>query len=225
MVVVALGAAACSQQDSDGILTSAVFANFTLHAEGDGSSRASGTLRVGGADSLTFLNLVGDDRLTATLDGTTRPMSETELLDVISYAATFDADAEDTEVTFALVRTIDQGAPASTATLPAPFTLTAPPSASRAAALELDLDAGVDDPTAWEAHGTCITAARGVVPQGADTITIPAGTITAVAGQEAETCDVEITVTRTRQGTLDPAFEGGGSVGEQERAATVSVTP
>ena len=220
-----LAAAACSQTDSDGVLTTAVHANFTLSAKGDGTSLASGTLRVGGSDSLNYLNLVGDDRLTATIDGTERAMGEVELLDVISYTATFDEDAADTAVTFALERSIDAGAPSSTVTLPAPFTAQGPASGSRGEDLQITFSAASQDPMAWEVHGPCVTAAQGTVPTAAESVTIGADMIVAVGGQEAETCDIEVTVTATRQGTLDPAFEGGTIVGEQARTVTVSSTP
>lgn len=224
----ALLALACSQTDSDGVLTTAIYADVTARAA-DGVTRVSATLRVGGATSLTFVELVGDDHLEAEslAEGQVRRMSEAELLGVATYSVEFDGGVEGDSFRVGLVRTIDQGAPATTMELPAAFVLVgAPGPSSRAAAFQLAFEPEEPgDPIEWELEGPCITSASGTLPANTDAIQLDAGEIVALAGQEGATCAVELELTRRRVGTLDPGYDGGAAAGEQSVVVTFDSTP
>lgn len=219
-------AAACSQTESDGLLTTGIHADITARGQ-DGTTRVTATLRSGGAASLTFVNLVGDDHLEAESGGQTRRMTESELLDVVSYGVDFDGVLADTAFRVGLVRTVDDGAPSSTASLPEPFVLAGTVQAtSRAATIELAFEPVTPgDPIFWELEGPCIARASGSLDADTDALQLPAGMVVANVGQEAETCELELELTRRRTGTLDPGYDGGTIYGEQREVVRFDSTP
>jgi hypothetical protein len=84
-------AAGCRQEvESTDVRTSGVYPVIDVLAEGTGSSRVQVKLKVGGPVSNTFLELTGDDRLTATGGGVTRDLDSSG---TVSYAATFATEA------------------------------------------------------------------------------------------------------------------------------------
>jgi hypothetical protein len=92
--------------------------------DGDGTSHASATLRVGGATSNTLVELAGEDNLAAMRDGE-EPIDlfEQSVFDVRSYRVDYADDTPDLDVHVAFTRGLDDGAPDSAVSLPAPFEL------------------------------------------------------------------------------------------------------
>src|SRR5207244_1356489 len=86
------------------------------------STAVSATFRKG-ATSLTFLQLTADDKVTASAGAQSQDLKELSLLGVVTYSASLPVDADGTEVTVALARKKDSGAPSSLATLPNAFTV------------------------------------------------------------------------------------------------------
>jgi len=80
---------------------------------------------------------------------------------------------------------------------------------------------------AWKATGGCIGDVQGPITGDPGTLTIPAGMMVKLQGQNiADTCMVSITVTRSRPGALDTHYgKGGVVVGSQERTVTTMSTP
>ena len=217
--------AACGTSESGALLTKGISADISVTTAGDGTTHVGAELFEGNPDQLIFVDLQSGDQLIADSGGQLAPLSKSQLLNIISYDADLPTGNEGDEITIAFERTVDDGAPASSATLPAPFTLDpVAASTSRAAAMTVTYaPAGTDD-VSWQASGDCIQTATGSIPTDSGSITIAAGTLVAGASQPTATCQVTLTVTREHAGTLDAHFEGGSILGEQARTAMFTST-
>lgn len=221
---------ACEAVDSSSVLTDGMYADLTAAADGSGQTLVKAVLRVGGATSNTYVNLEGDDRLTATAGETTLDLEVNALGDYRDYTATFDVEAEDSLFTVAFLRTVDEGAPASTMTLPAPFALAGPAAEdviSRQADITLTWEpAGTNDAMSWRVNGECFFDAYGQVQGDPGTVVIPAGSLESVNEDAPTACEATVTVWRSRAGALDPGFgEGGAVFGQQLRQLTFRSDP
>jgi hypothetical protein len=213
IAAVSLLAFGCTESvESNDVRTSGVYPEITVTATGNGSSTVRVRLKVGGSNSNTFLDLKGEDTLEAsigdeapkTLDGS----GET-------YSATFPTDAEGTEFTIAFLRgSQDDDAPASKVTMPAPFDLTVPPGeAGRGAdAVDVTWDPPVaGKQMAWKLSGECIKLDSGSTPDDG-AYSIEAGSIETFDADKDKTCTANFEMTRSQNGSVDPAFTEGGSV-------------
>lgn len=227
--LLALLGSGCAKTESSDLLTSGIYADLSARANGTGTTSVYATLYVGNPGNLNFVELTGDDQLIASYAGLRKAMTQTELLNIVSHRAEFSIDADGTAFDIALERSVDAGAPMSTATLPAGFTIApGPATASRAAALTVSWSPSASgDAMAWKATGACIGDAQGAITGDPGTMTIPAGTFVKRAGQNiADSCTVSITVTRSRPGVLDPHYgKGGVVVGSQDRTVAVTSMP
>ena len=220
----------CAKVESEDVATSGVHADIRASADGSGSTQVRTTLRVGGATSNTFLDLAGDDKLEVTQGETTQSPAREELLEAVSYVSSFPVDAADTEFKVAFLRSIDDGAPDSRVVLPAPFAITAPAAESTHSrvvdvTLEWSPSAGGDAMT-WIASGNCVQMRSGNIAGDPGLLVLPAGTFVAHENQTTATCEVTVTVHRTRGGTLDPNYGEGGNVrGEQVRRLEILSAP
>ncbi len=222
-------ATACSTVASEDVTTDALYADMWVIAEGDGASRAVATLRVGGELSNTFVELSGGDALTATRDGEEPvAMVEQELLGARSYRADFPDDTPDLDVTIALEREVDDGAPASVMSLPQPFALDPIDGAYSRDNDDIVLtwdNTAAEEISVW-VEGSCIQNTYTPRMADAGTYTLAADSIQANAGEEAENCEIEISVWRSRPGTVDPGYgKGGAAWGHQVRKLTTVSTP
>jgi len=222
---------ACESVESTDVLTSGIWAGYTARATGNGSTLTEASLKVGGELSNTFVNLEEDDTLTVTSGGETKTLVEKNIGDIYWYDETFATEAADTEFTFAFTRTVDDGAPASTVSLPAPFDITAP---AAAFIVKRGVDAltvtwapsATDDDMTIALNGDCIEAVSEAPSDDPGTFTFTADRIVTKEDKETESCEGTITVTRRRVGTLDAAFEEGGRVvAEQVRSVSIRLDP
>jgi len=229
LALVAIVLAGCEKVESNDILTSGINAQITAASLGDGKTTVTATLYVGNPLNLTFVELAGDDQLIASHGTEDKVMVERELLNTVSHQAEFQTDAAGAQFEVAFVRTIDDGAPSSVATLPASFALGATiGTASRAAPLTLTWSpAGTSDTMSWLAEGDCIERAAASITGDPGTVTIAANTIKLRQQQGTPTtCAITVSISRARLGTLDPAYGKGGMVtGTQTRQATLTSTP
>ena len=226
LLLLPLTALACTETvESSDVRTSGVFPEFRVVADGNGSTKVSARLKVGGNDSNTYLNLQDGDRIEVTAGGQTRTLSET---DTHSYTTTFDLDDAGTEFVFAFLRSEqDENAPRSTVTLPEPFSLQmTTPEVSRASGqVGFSWDPPLSGNLHWDVNGECVwndwgdTADDGSHTLGADDVRAP-------SSNANQTCPVQLTVQRGRSGSIDPAFtEGGEAVALQERVQSFTSTP
>src|SRR5260221_231231 len=134
--IIAVVVCGCSQTDSQDITTHGIYAELSAHTQGTGTTTVGATLFRDSPLTLDFVNLSGSDMLVASNNGQDKVMSESSLLNIVDYSAEFQTDAEGQVFDVDLQRTIDNGAPQSTMTLPAKFTLDPlPTTASRAATM------------------------------------------------------------------------------------------
>lgn len=219
---------ACTDIESESLLTSGMSAVIGVTAPGDGTARTDVILRAGGITSNTFVELTADDALTcAAGDAEAVALAEYEIGNVHGYEADFATDDPATVFTVSLVRTLDDGAPTSTAQLPAPFSVDAlPASASRAADLVITWSPPATEPMTLDFTGDCVQYQAVTLEQESGSYTLVADTLLPVAGMEANNCEVDVTFRRVKDGSLDPAFgEGGLIVGTQHREASFTSTP
>lgn len=225
----ALLASGCAKTESSDLLTSGIYADLSARSTGAGTTTVYATLYVDNPSNLNFVELTGNDQLVASYGSQHKTMSQVELLNIVSHSAEFSTDAEGTAFEIALERSVDAGAPKSTVTLPAAFTLTpAPATLSRAAALPLSWSpAASTDAMAWKASGACIGDTQGTITGDSGSWMIQAGTFTKRQGQNiADSCMVTITVTRSRTGVVDSHYgKGGTAVGAQDRTISMMSTP
>ncbi len=221
---------ACESVDSSDVLTSGMYADLTAQTEGEGT-RATATLRVGGGTSNTFVRLGADDQLTVNLGETTLEMEEVSIGELYSYIADFDSSEPGSTFNFAFNRVVDEGAPASTATLPEPFTLMAPQPAEVFSRTTQDIPVNwenfnMGDPMEVRVTGDCIIDANLVVAQDSGSFLIESGTLESFEGTVDQACDATIMVYRRRTGTLDVGFGEGGLVyGSQLRTVKIRLDP
>ncbi len=226
-------AGGCSKSDSGDILTSGMYGSISARAEGDGKTRVSTSLFLGSPINLNFIELSDDDKLVVRHNGQEVTPTEGDLLNIVSYTATFPTEAADEMFEVSFIRSVDAGAPSSIATLPAPFALTGtiPVEVSRAAAHTITwAPAGSSDSMHASIDGTCVDVVDLPITADTGSFTIPAGTIKRRTPQQGEqipeTCSVEIRIERRREGVLDSHFGKGGSVqGIQARKETFTSKP
>ncbi len=227
-LVLAVFCAGCSTVDSSDVLTSGIHAEMSAVSSGDGTTNVSATLYLGNPINLDFVDLTGDDELFA-IHGTQRKeMSELILLNIVSHHASFPTDAEGEQFEIDFSRTVDQGAPSSTATLPAAFTLSGPTSAtSRTAAIALSWSpASSGDSMSWQATGDCIDLASGALTGDTGSFALVANTLKKRMDGVTDSCLVTVSVRRSRAGDVDSAYGKGGYIaGAQVRTVTVTSTP
>lgn len=222
---------ACESVDSTDVLTSGVYADIAATADGSGTTTASAVLRVGGGNSNTFLHIDGDDEVVASQGEDSTAMSEIEFGNYYSYVADFEIDAEDTEFLVGFNRTVDEGAPATSMTLPPLFELSGPEADITVAASDEDITISWDpadsaDDMSWSIDGDCIASEGGTVDGDPGIAVIEAGTLEWWDEDEPATCEATITVTRSRAGSLDEGYgEGGTAYGRQQRSVSLLVAP
>jgi hypothetical protein len=224
--------AACTTTSSDNVLTSGMYASMAASADGSGNTLVSASLYLGPPVNLDFIKLEGGDRLIAHHADQAKPMAEQNILNIVTHTASFPVDDADARFEVEFRRAVDEGAPSTVLTLPAPFTLGAiPPSVSRGAAFGVNWTGTASDRMRWSAEGPCIQAASGSINAvGAGdpgSVTMAAGTFVKTPGTNVpDTCQVKVTVVRERDGQLDRSFgEGGTATGIQTRSAIFTSTP
>jgi len=223
---------ACTKVNSEDILTHSM--NAQIEAQGDsfGNTTVTTTLYLGDPINLNFVELSTGDQLIATNGASSKPMQESSILNITSYSTQFSTNAADEEFEVAFIRTVDNGAPSSTVTLPDPFDIepyTNP--VSRAADMTIAWTAPATDKLSWSISGSCIDSAGAALQADTGGALLPAGTIkkrmsTGPNDVVPESCEATLQLTRSRDGDLDPGYGKGGSiVGTQVRSTTFTTQP
>lgn len=212
---------ACTNIDSDDLDTDAMQPTINVRStEGADGSSVSVVLHVGNS-ATTFVELQGDDTLTATAGEQTVTLDGRELLGVVEYTGNLDTKTAGDVVTIAFTRTEEgkESAPDSNVALTEPLALTAPAggaTSSRAADLAIAWTSEASEDqvrVGWS--GECVEGGSRDVTGGASSLTLEAGSIVKREQGENEeepvpdNCDVTLTLSRSSSGTVDAAFEGG----------------
>ncbi len=224
---VCVSAAGCTDLSSADLKTAGMSTTMSVTADGTGRTTATAQFNVD-SNGTDFVNLSSGDTAVAQVAGVSQTMSESNALGDISYQTSFTGeDQGGTLYTIALDRSSDVSAPSSTCTLPNGFDVTSPTSSgtfSRSANLTVTYDnAGTSDTMTWSLYGC--GAGAGTVTGDSGSFTIAAGTLSQ-NGSVQGACQYTLTLTRSRQGEVDPHYGSGGSiVAQQVRTVTFNTTP
>jgi hypothetical protein len=229
-IAVVLGAAAaltgCTETiPSSDIKTSGIAATIEATAPSASESTVHVTLRAGGDESNTYVDLGGGDRIFTTLAGERKEMSSTSTGE---YEAEFSEGAGDTTVTVSLEREDGDNAANSTGTLPEPFVVDeVTASVSRADDLVISWSPASDEEMDIDLDGTCIFNEDITVASGATSATIPGGSLDSTGQMDMpQTCDLTVKLTRSRAGSADRALDQESSfVLQQVRSIKVTSAP
>ena len=223
---------ACTSVASTDIKTAGITANLTVTGNPNGSTTVDAPLDVD-TNATDTVQVTGGDTLTAKAGSQSQPMTATDLLGGYSYSAAFSGEDDGgTVYTVSFNRTSDVSAPNSTVTMPAPIAISSPASSasfSRATGnIVVDYSpSGGPDPVSWTLGGACINQAGTSLTADPGTFTIVAGSVTVPTGTTTApgSCSVTLTISRTRTGTIDPAYEGGSINATQTQSVSFISTP
>jgi hypothetical protein len=196
--------AGCTETlDSKNIKTAGISATIEATATSDSSTSVKATLKAGGDESNTYIDLSDGDAIFASADGDKKEMSAESTGE---YVASFGKANEGLAINVSLERADDDPAPKSDGTMPAPFTLDALPATpvSRAEDITITWSPTSSDSMSIHIDGSCIFFDDIDVPGDTGSFTIQGGTIDATNDEKMETCDITVDVSRTRGGTADP---------------------
>jgi len=235
MMWVAMG---CQKVDSTDVRTPGIYAEFIVTGQSTTEAKVDATLWVGGALSNTYLTLTGQDHLTAYMGSNSYPMQGHFDIDQY-YSAIIPYPATDRELRLALERGPDDvSAPNSTVIVPALFALTPLARTQYSRANDaLEIDWAPFDPTqlvSWLVDGACVVALGDDGAVDAGRVAIPAGTLKKPPppGPDEEhhpippdECTVNASVTKSRDGHVDPAFSGGTFKASQEHSVSFTSVP
>jgi hypothetical protein len=219
-----LASVACTESvDSDAVRTKGIYAKFEALAVGDGATRITADLRVGGDDG-TYVNIISGDELVATVDGDENRLSKSGDL----YKTSFSVDEAGTDIQVAFLRDEDEDAPNSEATLPAGFTLSMPKTTverDEVPTVTWSPSGGSATDIEWRVSGDCIFSDSGTTADDGS-FTLSSSQIDVKPSDEDETCEITVTVDRVATGSVDSAFgEGGEFKAIQRRNITFISTP
>jgi len=202
----------CSREvtSSQNIKTAGIAAIIDVTAENDELSTVVAELRIGGSSSNAFVSLDGDDKLVATADDASKDMVVEDLAGV--YEAEFPTAAAGVKFSVTLERAEgDETARNNNGNMPAPFKIGPLPDTKPSRATE-DITITWDTPDTSaqmvaRLNGTCIFSETIDVVGDEGTLTIPKGKLQSTGGDMPTECEITVTMTRTRKGTADAAFD------------------
>jgi hypothetical protein len=208
----------CSREvtSSQNIKTAGIAAIIDVTAENDELSTVVAELRIGGSSSNAFVSLDGDDKLVATANDPLKEIDASKDMVVEDLAGVYQAEfptaSKDTKFTVTFERAeADETARNNSGNMPAPFKIGPLPDTKPSRASD-DITITWDTPDTsaqMEArlNGTCIFSETIDVVGDEGTLTIPKGKLQSTGGDMPESCEITVTMTRTRKGTADAAFD------------------
>jgi hypothetical protein len=238
LVGIASAAGGCQKVDSTDVRTHGIYPELTVTWRSATEAKVDATLWVGGALSNTYLTLTGPDHLTAYVGSHAYPM-QGSLAIYESYSAIISYPATDSEVRVAFDRGPDDvSAPDSAVIVPGLFAVSPPAKAQYSRGNDaLEIDWAPFDPTqlvSWSVYGTCVQLFGEDNAADAGDVVIPAGTLKKPPppGPDEEhhpnppdACTATASVTKSREGHVDPAFSGGTFKASQEHDVTFTSVP
>jgi hypothetical protein len=199
----------CSKEvtSSANVKTAGIAALIDVTAESDSLSTVYAELRVGGSSSNTYVDLADGDVLKASAGDAFKEM----LVEKDGYAAEFETAAVDTRFSVTFERADGDNATESSGTMPAPFQIGPTPATKPSRATEdITLTWSPVDTSASmvaELTGTCIFSETIDVVGDEGTLLIPKGSLQSTGGDMPSSCDITVTLKRSRKGQADPAFD------------------
>lgn len=207
-LVLGMAAIGCSATTSSrNIRTAGMVALVDVTSEQEGQSKVHSSIVIGGANSNTYVVLEGGDRMYAEAGG------QHEDMNAVSdgeYEAKFATSGG--EFVVGLTRDQDPPAPNNKGTMPPPFNITSQfddtPKSRAKDDVTLTWDpSGSGTDVAIHLSGDCILDVDFSVGGDPGTYTIEKKKIVAWESQKKEKCNVIAAITRTANGTTDPALD------------------
>jgi hypothetical protein len=214
---------------SEDVDTDGMYAQIGVEARGNGQTEVRVSLRAGDADSMTWIELDGGDRLYAEREDLRVRLSEYDsTFEQFEYGTALDGEFVGTPVRVELRRERFADADNSVVSLPAPFDLKV---GNAGQTFETGVDAvalrwgqGSADTIAVEVEGDCILDYGTSAMPDTGAFELPPQALEAYSGEgEGSTCSAVVRVRRTRVGALDPQFEGGRITASQVREVRIRV--
>lgn len=230
--MLSISAIACSDIKSSAVTTEGMYVDYVVVTEGAGTgTEANTTLRVGGATSTTFVDLEAGDQLVVSVNDESQVLSQSSLGVLHSYDAAFTSDAEGDEFLLSFDRADLDGAPQTTATLPASFEITEPQAES---VVSRSSDTG-ELVIAWDnqgdarmkiiVEGDCFVSYMATDQSDAGIHSIPLTYFKDNEYDATSACEAIVSVERQQAGSVDPAFAGGTALGVQRRRVSIRLDP
>jgi hypothetical protein len=221
LLCASLSLLACEHEvtPSDLVRTRTLYGEFGASTDDSGETRVTARLLIGGANGEPYEEMRDGDVLVAKLGDQTKTMQ----LEDGAFRASFNEASDGSEVNIAFNRTADEAATRSAVTLADNLTPDVGGGEVRRGELVLHWEPfrriGA---LRWAARGDCIEDSGGPLAD-EGIYTVPAEQFRVRSGHEGESCSVELTMTRIRDGEVDPALEQGG-VFQSVRTRTISFT-
>jgi hypothetical protein len=224
--------AGCTDLASSDIKTAGIRATLSITNTGSNGVTARAQFNVD-TNATDFVELSTGDTVVAKANGQTVTLSESKLLGAVAYTGNLTASDAATQYTISLNRSTDTSAPGSTCTMPAALSITTPAASASFSRNNDDISvtysgSGQSDPLSWSVTGDCVTPVSSqTLPSDTGSFTIPKGTIKQLSNSTnaVTNCQITLTVNRTRNGTLDPSYNGGLIQAIQSRSVTLNSAP
>lgn len=221
----------CTDVSSADLKTQGITARLLVAADGTGATTSTAVLNVD-TNLTDFVQLASGDTLVTDVSTQSEPMASENVGGVITYSAAFTGqDAPGTQYTVVFNRAAgNASAPASVATIPQPFNIS-PLTRQTFSRANDDIvlqyaTSGSTDQMSWSISGSCLNVLAGQTLSGdPGTFTITKGSLVSKAAGGDQNCQATLTLTRAREGTLDPAYGGGSIYGQQQRSVTFTSSP
>ncbi len=229
LVLCAAPLGACNETavGTDTVRTKGLWAAIAVKSTGP-STKLTAELRVGGSRGTPAYPLTGADELLVSVDGSAEVNLDETCPDENTFCTGNLGNISGKEVRLNFDRGSEQeNAPNSTVTMPDAFEVSVKDQDVVRGEEDVVLTiSGSSRSLEYRVSGSCIWTEEGTVTDGK----IPASAITSPNSDKDEDCDVNVVVTRTATGELDPNFgKGGHIVAVQERKFTffsvAKVTP
>ena len=212
--LIALSLGGCKETtSSENIRTQGIAMEVEVIARSESRTRVRSTLRVGGDESNTRVILRGGDELIAEADGEERTMEEVDENSGV-YETVFEDLPGGTEIVVRLERDGDDDALDNHGILPEPFDITSvfdEPVSRSEDEMEITWEpAGEDDDMDIrfeDEPGGCIFNLNDDIPGDSGSYVLEPETLRSSSSNDPETCEVEISIMRTRDGSTDDALD------------------
>lgn len=220
LVLAAAPLGACNETavGTDTVRTKGLWAAFEVKSTG-ASTKLTAKLRVGGSGGTAAYPLTGADELLVSIDGAAEVNLEETCKEDNTFCTNDLGNISGKTVNVNFDRGSDlENAPNSKVKVPKAFEVSAKDSnvVRGVDDIELDID-GDSSSLRYRISGDCVWTEEGTITDDK----IPASAVTSPRSEVDEDCDVEVVVTRSAEGSLDPNYgKGGHIVAVQERTFT-----
>jgi hypothetical protein len=205
----------CSVVNSTDVKTSSISANITATAKGNGKTTIDASFYVGSGFNGTKIEIKSPDKLVAYAGGDSKSMKKkSDVLNNVSYQATFNNDSVNTTFRVAFNRRNDTSAPTSTVQLPDPFTASLSSSSVKYGdEVTVKWDPASNGKMSIEAESDCGGTQYSYSETTKDDGSTQFNANKLISSdKDFSSCTVKISLARSKKGSLDSNYGKGGSI-------------